>query len=123
MQKCHPPFTISHTADAVRSSLPSSEIPRLIDSWLVACDIERHSQRTIDSRRERVSRLSWFLNQKGLKACSLSEIRAFFSYLNHGHKDRGVDGGTLQIPVARNPSPQGVSSPISLASVRSLICW
>jgi site-specific recombinase XerD len=65
----------------------SAHLPALLDSWLLAGDINRHSARTIETRRERVGRLVWFLNHKELPCCGLAELRAFFVYLNHGHKE------------------------------------
>jgi site-specific recombinase XerD len=89
MTKSTPPFTKSRAGNTdLRDSLPAPDVARLLDSWLLACDIERHSERTIESRRERVGRLVWFLPEKGHESCGLSELRAFFHYLNHGHKDK-----------------------------------
>jgi site-specific recombinase XerD len=71
------------------TSVPVSDLPRLIDDFLLVGDIARHSQRTLESRRERLGKLLWFVKHKGFTTCALLEIRGFFLYLNHGHKEEG----------------------------------
>jgi len=53
MPKTAPPF--QKTADA-RSDLPAPDLPRLVESFLLAGDVSRHSERTIEPRWERLGR-------------------------------------------------------------------
>jgi len=76
-----------NNAASVRDAVTSAHLPALLDSWLLAGDINRHSERTIETRRERLARLVWFLKHKELICCGLAELRAFYHYLNHGHKE------------------------------------
>jgi hypothetical protein len=89
MTKRHPPFQKSPAPQEVRDSLPVADLPTQIDSWLLAGDISRHSPRTLETRRERMNSLVWFLNHREYEVCGLTELRAFFHYLNHGHKEPG----------------------------------
>jgi hypothetical protein len=59
-------------------ALYSSDLPRLLDAWLLHCDVSRYSERTIETRRERVGKLIWFLVHKEHVHCGLQELRAFF---------------------------------------------
>lgn len=107
MTKRLPPFTKTNPKNSdLQTSLLASDVARLLDSWLLACDIERHSARTIESRRERVSRLVWFLTAKGHESCGLPELRAFFHYLNHGHKEPGGRWGS-SLPSCQMPLSSG----------------
>src|SRR5262245_56034105 len=77
MRKTAPPLTkFAPASDAIFASA----LPRLLDSWLIHCDISRHSERTIETRRERLGRLVWFLHYKEYETCGLMELRAFFQY-------------------------------------------
>jgi len=86
MRKTAPPFSKSGDAEA---SVSTRLLPRLVDSWLLAGDINRHSARTLSSRRERIKNLLWFLKERALDDCDVHALRAFFAYLVHGHKETG----------------------------------
>jgi len=74
----------------------------------MAGDISQHSERTITTRRERLGKLAWFLTYKELEQCGLPELRQFFQYLNHGHKEPGGRWG--------NPR---CTKPVSSGNVKS----
>ena len=79
----------SRAHDADEASLTVSQLERLKDSYLLAGDIERHSERTLDARRDLLSKLVWFLRQREYASCGLHELRAFLHYVTHGHKEPG----------------------------------
>jgi site-specific recombinase XerD len=94
MRKKHPPFTKTASEEA---AIFVDDLPRLVDSWLLAGDINRHSARTIETRRERLGRLLWFLRHREFAACGLTELRAFFHYPNHGHEEPGGRWGNPRL--------------------------
>lgn len=100
-----PPFTNSA---APSDAIYSAELPRHVESWLLAGDISQHTERTIQTRRERLGKLIWFLDHKSLDMCGLVELRQFFQYLNHGHKEPGGRWG--------NPA---CTKPVSSGNVKS----
>jgi hypothetical protein len=70
------------------------------ESWLLAGDISRHSERTINSHRDLLTKLSWFLADREIDLCDANALRQFLQYVTHGHKDpRGRWGN------ARNKRP------------------
>lgn len=93
MRSCSTPFTKT----SVRKSRNFSEsegvslrhLSTLVEQFLMVCDIKRHSETTISSRKERLGRLQWFLNEKEYEVCDHAALLAFFHYLNHGHKNGG----------------------------------
>jgi site-specific recombinase XerD len=62
-------------------------LTRLGESWLLAGDISRHSERTINSRRDILAKLSWFLADRQIGFCDVHALRQFLQYVTHGHKD------------------------------------
>jgi site-specific recombinase XerD len=81
MHNWPPRFTRTDTG------IESSDLPRLGEGWLLTCDIRQHSPRTITSRCEILQKLQWFLRDRELSVCDVHSLRAFFSYLSHGHTD------------------------------------
>ena len=63
----------------------------------MAGEIARHSVRTIANRRLIVKNFFWFLRREGYKTCGVTELCAFFVYINRGHKDPGGRWGNPQL--------------------------
>jgi site-specific recombinase XerD len=84
-----PSIPSSPTASATASLLPASRLAPLVESFVLASDIARHSERTLATKRERLGRIVWFAKREGWDTVSIVEMRAFFAYLNHGHKQPG----------------------------------
>jgi hypothetical protein len=82
-------------SDAADSGVPVCLLPRLVESWLLAGDINRHSRRTLGSLRERTGKLLWFLNQREIECCDRHALRQFFHYVSHGHAEPGGGGEML----------------------------
>jgi hypothetical protein len=63
MRKTQHSYAKSTDAPATDGSTVSTHLlPRLSESWFIYGNIGRHSERTIESRRECMSRLVWFLH-------------------------------------------------------------
>ena len=92
------------------NSLPTDAFASWLESFLMAGDIAQHTPRTLASRRERLSRLHWFLRLKEYPNCGLPELRAFFHYLNHGHKDGGRWGNSTHKNTVKPLSPGRVKA-------------
>lgn len=132
MRKTAPPFkktphdetaSLSSHSDALARlrphALPSSSLSPLIESWLLAGDINRHSARTLESRRERVFRLVWFLDQRGYGTCGRNELRQFFHYVAHGHEEPGGRWGN---PRLSKPTSSGRAKAFH-SSLRAFFGW
>lgn len=77
-----------------------SRLPSLADSWVLAGDINRHSERTLTAKRDLLEKPVWFMNHKGLNECGTHELRQFLHYVTHGHEDAAGRWGN-----ARNRRP------------------
>ena len=66
-----------------------SRLPRLIEGFLLHGDVSGHSPRTIDNRRRRLNGQVWFVERKKFEEIGVHELRAFFQYMRHGHKEPG----------------------------------
>jgi integrase len=77
-------------------------LPRLVDSWLLACDINQHSARTMEEWRGALGKFLWFLRQQDVPQCGTHEVRRFLHYLTHGHEEPGGRWGNPRMtrPVA-----------------------
>lgn len=67
-------------------------LPRLefvIRGWLLDCEIQQMSGRTLQSRTDTLSKLVWFLQRRGFAQCGPHEIRSYFLYLTRGHEEPG----------------------------------
>ena len=100
MQKSTHPLSKTSSSE---SSIPTSAFRRLLDSYLLACDIASHSDRTIQNRRERIQGLIWFLGKRELANCGLDELRQFMHYLGHGHEEPGGRFGCARLTKAAVP--------------------
>jgi site-specific recombinase XerD len=81
MQRRHSALT------ETQDTLLTDDLPRLIEDWLMDCQLRQHSHRTIQGRRDFLLKLLWFLKHKGEAEISTPQIRAFIHYLSEGHKD------------------------------------
>jgi len=59
------------------SELNRAELRKYADGWLLDCEIRQHSRRTIDTRRDIVSKLLWHLGYTEADTCGTHELRAF----------------------------------------------
>src|SRR5262249_38931465 len=81
MQNLPPSFTKSDSA------LDVSRLERFAEGWLLSGDIDQHSRRTLDARRDVVNKLLWYLRQQRLPTCGTHELRQFLAYVTHGHRE------------------------------------
>jgi len=66
-----------------------SELQRQAEGWLITCEIDQQSQRTLDARRDILNKLLWYLRRRDCAACGTDELRQFLHYVSNGHKDSG----------------------------------
>lgn len=71
------------------ASIRLADLGPLADGWLDDCEIREHSARTVETRRDVIRKLEWFLRTKGHESCGTREIRAFLAYLIRGHNEEG----------------------------------
>ncbi len=91
MQNTPPSFTKSD------SEIDVTRLSRCADGWLMSGDIDQHSQRTLGARRDIVNKLLWFLKAKNLTTCGTHELRQYFHYVTHGHKEPGGRWGNSRM--------------------------
>jgi hypothetical protein len=90
----------------MEAALGLSVLERYADGWILACEIDQHSHRTLDTRRDIIKKLLWFLRRKCYENCGVMELRAFFAYLTTGHREPGGRWGN---PLMTKPvSPRTV---------------
>ena len=82
-------FAKATGTESLYDSVPVATLPRLTESWRLACDINHHSPETLAQRRFLLGKLVWFLQQRELTACGTDELRQFLHYVSHGHKEPG----------------------------------
>lgn len=83
------PVPIPTPADL--SLVPLADLPRRIDDFLLFGDVQGHSDRTLTSRRERLTRFVRFLTDTDEQGMDAGSVARFLSFLRHGHEG---DGGT-----------------------------
>lgn len=86
-----------------RNSLSRTEIEQCAEEWLLDCEYQQLAAVTIQTRRMFLKGLMWFLHNKGLDACGTDELREFFHYLRHGHKEPGGRWGNPQLTKPLRP--------------------
>lgn len=74
-----------------------SELERQAEGWLLAGDIDQHSPATLTIRRDLIHKLVWFLRYKEFDGCGVMELRHFFAYITHGHKEPGGRWGNPRL--------------------------
>ena len=77
--------------------LPTEQLERYAEGWLLDGDIRQHSQRTQDSRRDIVQKLLWFLHEKNCASCGTLELHQFLAYCSRGHEDPNGRWGNPQM--------------------------
>jgi site-specific recombinase XerD len=70
-----------------QQTLITDDLPRLIDDWLMDCQLRQHSPRTIQGRRDFLLKLLWFLKHRNEIEVGTPQIRSFMLYLSEGHKE------------------------------------
>ncbi len=78
-------------------------LSRLADNWFMAGEINRHSERTTQARRELLKKLSWFLAHKSLDVCDIAALRAFLHHATNGHKEEGGRWGNPRMTKPTTP--------------------
>ncbi len=68
--------------------LPVADLEKQAQSWILDGEIRQLSDRTLDTRKDLVRKLIWFLKQRGFETCGMQEAQAFLAYV-----DKGDDGG------------------------------
>jgi site-specific recombinase XerD len=81
-------FSPQHDVNHDSDSLPVCLINRQFEDWLFDCQFQRHSERTIEYRRDVGKKLNWFLTREGCTHCGTLEVRRFLAHVADGHKER-----------------------------------
>lgn len=68
------------TDDAV----PTAQINRYAEGWLLDSEIRQHSKQTLAIRRLLIKKLIWFLDKRGCDQCGTFELRQFSAYITNG---------------------------------------
>src|SRR3712207_2410323 len=77
------------------SPLTVADLPYWIEQWLLDGECRLQSARTQETRRVFLKNFLWFLQQRRMPVCGVAEVRLFFAYLSHGHKEPGGRWGSL----------------------------
>jgi len=85
------------------SALLTTDLERHACDYLLDCDYRMQSPRTIETRRIFIKNLLWFLNHRNFASCGTTELRGFFSYLQHGHSEPGGRWGKANLIRAVRP--------------------
>lgn len=91
------------TLGAESASIPTSHLAKLTSSWLIVGDISRHSDRYLESRKDLMGKLLWFLETKKLDECDTDSIRLFMQHVQHGHKEPGGRWGNPRMTRPTKP--------------------
>lgn len=73
----------------VHDTISVDDLQQLIDDWLLEGQYCLLSPKTDETRRLFLSKLMWFLKQRGYEVCSANELKEFFLYLKNGHEEPG----------------------------------
>ncbi len=68
-------------------TLTVADINRYGDGWIIDCQLRQLSPRTVATRKDTISKLLWFLNDKGYAQCTTLELRNYLAYLATAHKE------------------------------------
>jgi hypothetical protein len=63
------------------SPLMTADLPRHRDMWLLTGEINRNFPVTIESRRDLLNRLIWFLDRRAIEVCDTMALRLFLQYV------------------------------------------
>lgn len=72
----------AHPSPVPGPTVPVDELDSLVEGWLLDCEYRRHSDQTLESRRRALSKLVWWLREKGHGSCGPNEIRGFLTYVS-----------------------------------------
>jgi hypothetical protein len=70
-------------------SLPVEAVRSFVCEWLMDGQLSNHFARTLETRKDILSRLIWFLESGEYTLCNVDALRAFFFHLANGHKEPG----------------------------------
>lgn len=71
------------------SSIPTSQLTRFAEGWLLDGEIRQHSPQTLAIRRLLIGKLQWFLDDRKAPECGIMELRQFFAHISNGHTSNG----------------------------------
>ncbi len=106
-------------AETPKDAVPVTLLRTLTRSYLLDCDMNRHSERTTTARRDLLAKLAWFLDREGITLLDVHALRAFFHHVTHGHEEPGGRWG--------NPHMSRAASAGTLATyfryLRAFLNW
>jgi hypothetical protein len=85
------------TSTKTEAALPTAEIERNVQGWLLDSEIRQHSPATLAVRKIVLEKLLWFLEKHSLACCATLELRRFLSYLMRGHEEKGGRWGNSRL--------------------------
>jgi integrase/recombinase XerC len=74
---------------ALLCTIETGDLRRCVASWLLDGKLRGLSSETLTNRKLICDKLLWFLGQKELPSCGLSELKALFGYIRSGHEQEG----------------------------------
>ena len=77
------------SSKAASGEISSPTCSNLVASYLNECEMRLQSPKTVETRKVFLRNLQWFLYKRNCPVCGVSELRQFFHYLMHGHKEPG----------------------------------
>ncbi len=83
--------------DHVNPVLSLTQFERIYQDWLFEGECLNHSLNTIKGKRDVCQKLIWFLRQRNLDECGISEIRQFIAYVRNGHLEPGGRWGNPRL--------------------------
>jgi integrase/recombinase XerD len=85
-------------------ALPVGTLEEQAAGWLDDGKYRQLSPRTLEARRDLVSKLLWFLRQREAERCGLMELRSFLAYMSRGHEEPGGRWGNPRLTKPVKPS-------------------
>jgi hypothetical protein len=79
-------LTFAKSVEAAEASIHVEALHLHVENYLIDCEIEGHSERTVEVCRLITGKLLWWLNREERAVCGLAELRQFFVYLHRAHK-------------------------------------
>jgi hypothetical protein len=83
--------------------LPTSDLQRAFDDWILDCEYRLQSPQTLAVRKTFLKNLLWFLRQRNYEVCGPRELKEFFLYLRHGHEQDGGRWGNKRLITPPRP--------------------
>jgi len=97
---------MAERAHVFSSSVPSidtAELKQCVDEYVVHCEHQQQSTRTVEARHMFLRNLLWFLEHRQCQTCGTHELRQFFHYLRHGHEEPEGRWGNSQLTTPMRP--------------------